>query len=284
MSTQHASGHHLNVSVGDSLWDALHTLAERTGESIRHIVRRSLADSLDTEHHTIYQVSTSGALVQGVYQGCVRVADLKRHGDFGLGTFDSLDGEGIMVDGTCWQACSDGSVRMAPDTALAPFWATTFFAADTTTTLSSISSWDDLTHQLDQLRPSDNLFCAIRIDGVFETIHYRVACKCAQGTDLVTATSHQAEFSKRSISGSLVGFWTPTYARTINVPGYHLHLLSDDHQHGGHILDLQATDLSVKLHMDNNVHLALPETPSFLSADLTGDPAKALATAESKHG
>ncbi len=111
-----------------------------------------------------------------------------------------------------------------------------------------------------------------------------MACKCAQGSDLVTATNHQAKFSKRSISGSLVGFWTHTYARTINVPGYHLHLLIDDHQHGGHILDLQASDLSVKLHMDNHVHLALPETPSFLSADLKGDPAKALATAESTHG
>ena len=283
MSTQHASGHHLNISVGDGLWDALNTLAERTGESISHIVRRSLADSLDTEHHTIYQVSTSGALVQGVYQGCVRVADLKRHGDFGLGTFDSLDGEGIMVDGTCWQACSDGTVRTAPDTALAPFWAATFFAPDTTTTLSSVSSWDDLTHQLDQLRPSDNLFCAIRVDGVFETINHRVACKSAHGTDLVAATSHQAEFFRSSISGCLVGFWTPTYARTINVPGYHLHFLSDDHQHAGHVLDLKASDLSVKLHMDNHVHLALPETPDFLSADLSGDPAKALATAESKH-
>mgnify|MGYP001300278665 CR=1 FL=1 len=97
MSTHHASGHHLNVSVGDGLWDALHTLAER----VNHIVRRSLVDSLDTEYHTIYQGSTSGALVHGVYQGCIRVADLKRHGDFGLGTFDSLDGEWIMVDGTC---------------------------------------------------------------------------------------------------------------------------------------------------------------------------------------
>ena len=58
MSTQHASGHHLNLSVGDGLWEALHTLAERTGDSISHIVRRSLAESLDTEHHTIYQVST----------------------------------------------------------------------------------------------------------------------------------------------------------------------------------------------------------------------------------
>ena len=283
MSTQHASGHQLHVSLGDGLWDALHTLAKSTGESINHIVRRSLAESLDLEHHTIYQVSTSGALVQGVYQGCVSVADLKRYGDFGLGTFDGLDGEGIMLDGTCWQARGDGSVRVAPETALAPFWATTFFAADSTTTLKIVRGWDDLTRQLDQLRSSDNLFCAIRIDGVFETIHYRVACKSAHGTDLVTATSHQAEFSKTSIRGSLVGFWTPSYARTINVPGYHLQLLSDDHQHGGHILDLQASDLSVKLHMDNHVHLALPETQSFLTADLQGDPTEALAKAEGKH-
>ena len=283
MSTQHASGHHLNVSVGDGLWDALHALAERTGDSVSHLVRRSLAETLDLDHHTIYQVSTSGALVQGVYQGCVRVADIKRHGDFGLGTFDGLDGEGIMLDGTCWQARSDGSVHVAPDTALAPFWATTFFAADTTTTLPSVSSWDDLTAQLDGLRRSDNLFCAIRMTGTFERIHYRVACKSAHGTDLVTATSHQAEFTQSCLSGSLVGFWTPSYARTINVPGYHLHLLSDDHRHGGHILDVQAKDLTVQVHMDNHVHLALPETPAFLEADLQGDPAEALARAESKH-
>ena len=283
MSTQHASGHKLNVSVGDGLWDALHALAERTGDSVSHLVRRSLAETLDLDHHTIYQVSTSGALVQGVYQGCVSVADIKRHGDFGLGTFDGLDGEGIMLDGTCWQARSDGSVHVAPDTALAPFWATTFFAADTTTTLPSVSSWDDLTTQLDGLRRSDNLFCAIRIAGTFERIHYRVACKSAHGTDLLTATSHQAEFTQSGLSGSLVGFWTPNYARTINVPGYHLHLLSDDPNHGGHILEAQAKDLTVQLHMDNHVHLALPETPAFLRADLKGDPAQALAKAESKH-
>ena len=39
MSTQHASGHHLNVSVGDGLWDALNTLAERKGESINPITQ-----------------------------------------------------------------------------------------------------------------------------------------------------------------------------------------------------------------------------------------------------
>ena len=100
------SSHHLDVHCGGGLWAALQERCRRTGESVSHVVRQALAEALDLEHHTIYQVSTSGALVQGVYQGCVRVAELLQHGDFGLGTFDGLDGEGILLDGRCWQACS----------------------------------------------------------------------------------------------------------------------------------------------------------------------------------
>ena len=283
MTCHPRSSHHLSVNLGDGLWSALNELSERTGDSLSHIVRASLANSLDLDHHTIYQVSTSGALVQGVYQGCVKVADLLRHGDFGLGTFEQLDGEGIMLDGQCWQARSDGTVIEAPRSAEAPFWAATFFSADVTTTLDQVSSWKDLTQKLDHLRRSDNLFCAIRVDGVFDQIQYRVACRSEPGMSLVDATSHQAEFQKKSIRGSLVGFWTPDYARTINVPGYHLHFISEDRLAGGHILDLKAAKLKVSLHLDDNVHLALPETPDFLAADLSGDPAEALAKAENKH-
>ena len=283
MTCHPCSSHHLSINIGDGLWTALNELSSRTGDSLGQIVRTSLANSLDLEHHTIYQVSTSGALVQGVYQGCVKVSDLLRHGDFGLGTFEQLDGEGIMLDGQCWQAKSDGSVVEAPRSAEAPFWATTFFSADVKAKLDRVTSWQDLTQQLDQLRRSNNLFCAIRVDGIFDQIQYRVACRSEPGMSLVEATSHQAEFKKSSVRGSLVGFWTPDYARTINVPGYHLHFLSEDRLEGGHILDLKAANVTAQLHLDNNVHLALPETPSFLTADLSGDPAEALAKAENKH-
>ena len=101
MTCHPCSSHHLSINIGDGLWTALNELSSRTGDSLGQLVRTSLANSLDLEHHTIYQVSTSGALVQGVYQGCVKVSDLLRHGDFGLGTFEQLDGEGIMLDGQC---------------------------------------------------------------------------------------------------------------------------------------------------------------------------------------
>ena len=274
------SSHHLSVRLGEGLFAALQERCRRTGESASHVMRQALAEALDLDHHTIYQVSTSGALVQGVYQGCVRVGDLLQHGDFGLGTFDGLDGEGILLDGICWQACGDGTVRQAPADALAPFWVATRFAADHCESLSNVASWADLTGRLDGLRNQDNLFMAIRIRGVFEHIRYRVACKAQAGVDLVSATNAQATFDLDHVAGTLVGFWTPSYARTINVPGYHLHLLSDDHRHAGHVLELNSSALQLELHRESHLQLVLPETPAFLKADLSGDPAAALAKAE----
>ncbi len=283
MTTHPDLGHTLSLRLGAGLWQALREESRQRGESPSHFVRSLLSNSLDLEHHTLYQVSTSGALVQGVYQGCVTVAEILKHGDFGLGTFDSLDGEGIMLDGVCWQARSDGSVREAPADAEAPFWVTTRFHADKTETFSDIKGWEDLTQRLDALRDNDNLFVGLRLHGHFNTIRYRVACRAEAGTDLVSATSHQAEFQQEGLNGTLIGFWTPSYARTINVPGFHLHLLSDDRQHAGHVLDLQCDQIKVDLHREDALHLALPETPAFLKADLSGDPAAALAVAESKH-
>ena len=283
MACHPESSHHLDVHLGDGLFTALQERCQRTGESASHVIREALAAALDLEHHTIYQVSTSGALVQGVYGGCVRVGELLQHGDFGLGTFEGLDGEGILLDGCCWQACGDGTVRQAPADALAPFWVATHFQSDHCETLNAVTSWADLTTRLDGRRDSANLFVAIRLRGVFERIRYRVACKAEPGVDLVSATKAQATFDLENVAGTLVGFWTPSYARTINVPGYHLHLLSDDHRHAGHVLELQSRELSLELHRENHLQLVLPETAAFLKADLSGDPAAALARAEGDH-
>ena len=168
-------------------------------------------------------------------------------------------------------------MRQAPADALAPFWVATRFSADHREVLKHVASWGDLTARLDGLRDNANLFVAIRLRGVFERIRYRVACKAEAGVDLVSATSAQATFELENVAGTLVGFWTPSFARTINVPGYHLHLLSDDHRHAGHVLELQSHELSLELHRENHLQLVLPETPAFLNADLSGDPAAALA-------
>ncbi len=79
----------VNLNLPRSLLAALKARAASTGESTDHIVQEALARRLDVPQHTMFQVSTSTALVQGVYQGCVTVGTVKQRGDFGLGTCDA---------------------------------------------------------------------------------------------------------------------------------------------------------------------------------------------------
>src|SRR5580692_3705990 len=75
-----------------------------------HVMSMALSQYLRKPIHTLFQVSTSAALVEGLYQGAVKVDRLLAHGDFGLGTFIDLDGEMVVLDGLCYQVSSDGTV------------------------------------------------------------------------------------------------------------------------------------------------------------------------------
>ncbi|MBV8810544.1 MAG: acetolactate decarboxylase, partial [Acidobacteriaceae bacterium] len=47
----------------------------------------------------VFQVSTLDALSLGLYQGVYAIAALKQRGDFGLGTFEGIDGEMTILNG-----------------------------------------------------------------------------------------------------------------------------------------------------------------------------------------
>jgi acetolactate decarboxylase len=130
------------------------------------------------------------------------------------------------------------------------------------------------------LRSSDNLFYALRVDGRFETIRTRAMCKTAEGVPLVQAAAHQPEFEFHDIAGTLVGFWSPGYAKTLNVPGYHLHFISDDRTRGGHVLQCSGTNLQLQIESSGDYRVVLPTNVDFLHADLRRDPSADLERAE----
>jgi acetolactate decarboxylase len=230
--------------------------------------------------HTLYQVSTATALVEGIYQGAVQIAALREHGDLGLGTFESLDGEMVVVDGHFFQVRSDGSVREVQDNVLIPFAAVTAFSPDQSITLENCPDLSYLTSQFDALRQSDNFFYALRVDGTFDYIHARAMRRTKEGIPLVQAAAVQPEFEFHNISGTLVGFWTPEYAKSLNVPGYHLHFVSADRTQGGHVLQCRGKNLRLQIQREGDYHIVLPETEDFLKANLRRDPTAALAKAE----
>lgn len=244
------------------------------------MVRKALADYLDLEHQTLWQLSTSTAVVEGVFGGALQVKDLIDHGDFGLGTFEQLDGEGILLDGVCWQARADGSLTQAPPEEAIPFWVATHFQAEHQMRVSDIGSIEDLGGRIDPARPGANLFVAIKIQGLFEQVEMRTVSRVPEGMGLLEASKNQAMVRLEKVSGTLVGFWSPAHTTSLNIPGYHFHFLSDDHGSGGHVLDVKADSLNVELDFQSNLRLALPETKQFLEADLSRDISEELHQAE----
>src|SRR3954466_1427059 len=151
----------LETMISPGLWRALLDHSQRTRESLAHVVSKALAEDLQVAHHTLYHVSTSTALVEGIYQGAVRVGTLREHGDLGLGTFEDLDGEMVVLDGRFFQVRSDGSVRECGDDVLSPFAVVTRFVPDATDTLDHCTDLSQLTARFDELRNSENLFFAL---------------------------------------------------------------------------------------------------------------------------
>jgi acetolactate decarboxylase len=270
----------LHCTISEGLWRTLRRHQVTTGESLGHVIRAALADYLQMSLSTLFQVSTSAALVQGVYQGAVWVGTLREHGDHGLGTFEQLDGEMVVVDGRFFQVQSDGSVHEVADDVWSPFAVVTRFAPHDTIQMDHCPDLASLAEAFDRLRHSDNVFFAVRVDGHFDYVKTRAMCKTAEGVPLALAASQQPEFEFEQMAGTLVGFWTPEYAKMLNIPGDHWHFLSHDHQRGGHLLQCRGRRLRLQIQREGALSIALPETEDFLNADLRRDPSADLARAE----
>lgn len=274
------AGHELRCRIPEGLWRALEQRSAETGEPVRHLVATALAELLDVDHQTIFQVSTVGALVEGVYEGAVRIGTLREHGDFGLGTFEGLDGEMVAIDGDFFRVRGDGALHPVADEVLSPYAMITHFVADQVATLPACSSFDELCTTLDALRDSANHFFAFRITGTYPLMHVRAACKVPEGTPLVAAAEQQQEWNLEAVVGTLVGFWSPSYAAHFDVPGYHFHVVDADRRRGGHVLACTTGELQVGVQRLEQLVVALPETADFLTADLAHDPTHDLDTVE----
>jgi acetolactate decarboxylase len=235
---------------------------------------------LDSSAHVLFQISTSGALVAGVYSGLSTAKTVLEHGDFGLGAFADLDGEMVIVDGRAFRVQGTGQVSEARTDAETPFAAVTRFYAEVDVEVGDVSSLMDLKARCDAYRMSENVFYAFRLDGQFDRILARAPSPAKSGVPLRDVVNAQSEFGFADVTGTLVGFWSPRFSETFGIPGYHFHFLSDDRIQGGHLLECSASRLRLRAERLTELHLALPQSEAFLRADLNGNPANEIAYAE----
>jgi acetolactate decarboxylase len=234
------------------------------------------------DRETLYQVSTIDALMQGVYGGVEPVGELKKHGDFGIGTFDGLDGEMIVLDGVVYQAKSDGKIYRVPDNVTTPFATVTYFDLDRTVTTTRPMNMTIFSSNMEGSIPSRNMIYAVRMHGTFPSMTVRaIPAQHKPYPTLTVAAKNQSVYTYTNTTGTVVGFYTPAFFSGINVAGFHLHFISDDRKTGGHILDFSVpVNTSVDYDITPGFTMALPTSGDFTGADLSQDLSGDLAKVE----
>jgi acetolactate decarboxylase len=258
----------VTAEIPTSVKAALDTEVARIKGSASSVISAALAQYFGTPIHTLFQVSTSDALVAGVYSGVVNVKTVLNHGDFGLGTFANLDGEMVILDGRVYQVQGSGRVSEAHPNADAPFAVVTHFSPEVDVQIGPVESLRELASRCDAERLSGNIFYAFRLDGWFNAIRTRATNPPVDGNRLIDAAKVRSEIHFKNLAGTLVGLWSPGFSSAFSVSGYHFHFLSEERYHGGHLLECAAGPLRLRMEALTNFHLALPEIENFLKADL----------------
>ena len=224
----------------------------------------------------MYQVSTLQALALGYSRAVITVDKLLQEGDTGLGTFEDVNGEMIVMDGNCYRADQNGNVSVvAPETgvpfaAVAKLYGEQQFQLENMPDITAIRT--ELTRKIEEVFGLNSMHI-VRIDGEFEKVDARSEApyRSHHITLKEVLSQTQEAFIFENICGSLVGVFFPDYMDGINMPGWHLHFLSEDRSKGGHVFDVSIRNGTANVDKINNIFINLPKEAAFDTYSLKQD-------------
>ena len=216
----------------------------------------------------MFQVSTLQALALGYTKSVITVSELLEHGDIGLGTFEGVDGEMIVLDGKCYQASADGTAFEAPAEKGVPFCAVSYLNGGTQFEIKNISNINDLKNELNlriDMSFELNSMHVLRIDGCFKSVMARSESgRQSHHVELKNLLeNNQQDFVFNDIQGTLVCVHFPDYMDGINAPGWHLHFISKDGKKGGHVFDAEFESANAVISKISAIEIKLPEGAYF---------------------
>jgi acetolactate decarboxylase len=211
--------------------------------------------------HTAFQTSTLEALAGGRWDGELTVGELLEHGTFGIGTFNALDGELIVLDGKAWRACADGTVVPAPATMRTPYATVLNFASDLALAVPEPMSGPQFVEVLASTAHEMGAPFAVRFDGRLDDIMARSVPHQSRpyGTLDDIADREQRTFTFERTLGTLVGFSFPPTAASLQTPGAHLHVITADRERGGHLFEATVGPGVLRICTLRGLRLDLPE-------------------------
>ena len=210
--------------------------------------------------NTVYQSAPFEWLMEGSYNGTVPYEEVLKYGDTGLGTFDRLEGEMVLVDGTAYRINNEGIVSIVKDDMKTPFAEVTFFEPDLVIKLKQPMNYSEIQEFIVEKLPSDTTINTIRLDGRFSQILTRSIpaqeCPYKPLNDVIPA--EQTTFPGTDIEGTAAGFWHPAYMNGVNAKGFHLHFINTDRDYGGHLLDFTMESGIITIDSEDSLAMIIP--------------------------
>lgn len=235
--------------------------------------------------HIITQYSMAGALLSGYNNSnSYHISQLVDQHNFGLGTFNQLDGEMVMIHGKVYRTTKNGETHRVSDSSTRIPFAVACNHSMQKRNIKTMINMDmkKFEEYVQQEGVPPNSIASISIQARFKELEGRAVCKVKSHASLLTATNVQSNFMENDVSGYLIGFCFPDFMPTINVPGLHLHFISDDRTLGGHVTGFYVDKADVIIHIADRLEIILPHDKSWKNTNIPIDPSKSLAKAERK--
>jgi acetolactate decarboxylase len=195
------------------------------------------ADDIPTPTGWVAQVGTYDYLVQPDYDGLAPVSAVVGESTIGLGTFDRLDGELVMIGGVVYRVGTDGVPRKASMKRSTPWFEGVRFIPQTSMRLAEGTECSALVPLINELATTDGGMVAVRLSGTFTTLTARsVPAQSQPYPPLADVVATQTVFPLEDVRATLVGFRTGSDLLGVGAPGLHLHGLTKALDAGGHIL------------------------------------------------
>ncbi|MBN1472690.1 MAG: acetolactate decarboxylase [Syntrophaceae bacterium] len=228
----------------------------------------------------LYISSPINALLEGFYRDDITIDKLKEKGDFGIGTFNNLDGEMVALNGSFYRIDLDGNAAPVNGDMKTPFASMCHFRPTLSEEIYTPLSYAEFSQNLKHILPSDNMFYAIHMKGRFKSVMTRSVPRTENYRPLSEATDYQKIRHFKEIEGHLIGFYTPSFVPSVNVPGYHFHFINNSFTAGGHLLSCEPENLDISLQIFFSMELTLPKTLDYLTASFIRDAEADLKKAE----
>lgn len=220
--------------------------------------------------HRVFQTGLISSLASGVFEDDMSLAELLGEGSMGLGTFNQLDGEMVILDGVCYQLRSDGTVTQPGLDARTPYAVVTNFVPSMWQEVKQTVVRHGISEIIDAMLPSRNYMYAIRITGDFAWVTTRTVERQEKPyPTLVQATDGEDVVRFENVRGVVAGFRTPLFEAAISVAGCHAHFIDDERTRGGHLIDFEMHHGVAEICLGTDLALRLPLTAEFGAADLT---------------